>query len=418
MTVLKLLEEAKKAFHDMDWKRLAEINKKIVAEKPEEKIENLANGFYYYALAKLEEEQEKVILDLDKAASFFKSVDAHLASMADIEKLILLSEFDEKGRGRHLLDLAELTQGLFIKTGDPVYMQLAIDSFNRAKPSFSGKELEQILLSLQFCYGTYAPHSENPEEQYREVIRLCREIKTKDSATLSRSKMNVAIAHHNLAFLSKDRMENIKLAVKLNEEAIEAFKQLDSKPETVKAKQSLANVLRDASGIDTANAKEHLKRAITLKKEVAELLLEDGFSIDSGYEDLDIGTAYMELAVSDSTHSNEHFDSAIGQFNAAAGTFRKEKCEEGLGHAKAGIAAVYRNRGAFEDAAKTYEEAIALFKEPVLLGRTKQNLALTYKDIAKTTGKKEYFKKAEKLEGEVAELGINPEEHGLHTGET
>ncbi|MEE8403046.1 MAG: tetratricopeptide repeat protein [Candidatus Hydrothermarchaeaceae archaeon] len=404
MTVFKLLEESKKAFHDMDWKRLAEINKKIVAKKPEEKIENLANGFYYYALAKLEKEQEKVILDLDKAASFFKSIDAQLASMADIEKLILLSEFDEKGRGRHLLDLAELTQGLFIKTGDHTYLQLAIDSFNNAKPSFSGKELEQIILSLQFCCGTQAPHSENPGEQYRGVIRLCGELKAGGSATRARSKMNAAIAHHNLAFLSKDRMENIKLAVKLSEEAIEAFEQLDSKPETVKAKQSLANVLRDASDIDTANAKEHLKRAITLKKEVAELLLEDGFSIDSGYEDLDIGTACMELAVSDSTHSNEHFDSAIIHFNAAAETFGKAKYEEGLGHAKAGIAAVYRNRGAFEDAAKAYEEAIALFKQPVLLGRTKQNLALTYKDMAKTTGKKAHLKKAEKLEKEAAEL--------------
>lgn len=404
MTILEMLKDAEKAFHDMDWEKVVKINKEIVAKKPDEKIENLANGFHYYALAKLEKEQKKVIIDLDKAGEFFKSVDDDLASLADIEKLILLSEFDKKNRGRHLLDLAELTQGLFIKTGDLTNLQLAIESFNRAKPLFSGRKLAQIILDLQFCCGAHAQHSENPEEQYREAIRLCEEIKTKDRATLACSKMNAAIAYQNLAFLNKEQLDNIKTAIKLNEEAIAVFEKLNSKPETVKAKQSLATILRDASGIDTSNARKHLERAIMLKKEVVEMFIKDGFDIESGYEDLDIGIAHMELAACDQTRSNEHFNNAINHFNTAAEIFKKEQSGEGLGHAKAGIAAVYRNQGEFRDAARMYEEAIALFENPVFLGRTKQNLAATYQDMAKTTGKEEHLKKAEKFEREAAEL--------------
>lgn len=406
MTVSEMLKEAEKAFHDMDWEKVVKINKEIIAQKPDEDTENLANGFYYYALAKLEKDQRNVIFDLDKAGEFFRPVDDYLASLADVEKLILLSEFDRENRGRHLLDLAKLTQGLFINTGDFTHLQLAIDSFNNAKPSLGGTELAQTILDLQFCQGTHAQHSENPEEQYREVTRLCEEIKTKDRAILARSKMNAAVAYQNLAFLVKPHLDSINTAIKLNEEAIEVFEQLNSNPETVKAKQCLANILNDASGIDTASAKKYLERAIALKKEVAEMFLKDGFDIDSGYEDLEIGIAYIELAACGQTRSDEHFNNAINHFNVAAEIFEREQIGEALGHAKAGIAAVYRNQGAFEDAARMYEEAIAIFneKDPVLSGRTKQNLAATYRDMAKATGKKGHLKNAEKLEREAEEL--------------
>lgn len=410
MTVSKLLKEAEKAFHDMDWKKLAEINKKILAEKPDENIENLANGFYYYALARMEKNQDNVISDLEKAGEFFRSVDAHLASMADVEKLILLSGFDEGNRGRHLLDLAKLTQGLFIKSGDRTHLQLAIDSFTRAKPFFDGGEFSQIILALQFCHGTYARHSENPGEHYELVIGLCDEMTVKEGTTLACSKMNAANAHQNLAFINK-QSSSIKTAIRLNEEAIDIFEQFNSKPEVTKAKQGLANVLRDASTLDTGDAEEHMMRAITLKKEVAEMFLEDGFDIDSGYEDLDIGIAYIELAACDQTHSDEHFESAIHYFDAAAKIFKKEQVAEGLGHAKAGIAAVHRSRGAFSDAAAMYEEAIAIFTEPLFIGRTKQNLAATYRDMARTTREDVHLKKAENLEREVAELGLHGGRH-------
>ncbi len=405
MTLSEMLKEAEKAFHKMDWEKLVKLTKKIVAEKPEKRTENLANGLYYYALAKLEKDPKKVILNLDKAGNFFKSSDPYLASLADIERLLLLSGFDEKNRGQHLRELGELTQGLFTKTADPMYLHLATDAFNKAKPFFSGKELAKIILGLQFCCGVHAQHVENPEEQYREIVKLHKEIKTKDRATRACSKMNAAIACQNIAFLNKDQ-KSIKTAIKLNEEAIKVFEQLKLKPETVRAKQSFANVLRDASNIDTANSKKYLKRAIALKKEVTEMFLKDGFDIDSGYEDLEIGITYMEFAACDQTGSDEHFNSAIHHFNSAAVIFEKEKIEEGQGHAKAGIAAVYRHQGAFDDAARMYEEAVAIFKEkdPVILGRTKQNLAATYRDIAKTTGKKGHLKKAKRLEKEAAEL--------------
>lgn len=403
MGTLKLLEEAKEAFQNMDWERLAKITREIADKKPDEQIENLANGFYYYAQAKLEKEQKKVILDLEKAGNFFKGIDAHLAGLADIERLILLSEFDKKNRGLHLRDLGELTQGLFLRTGDSANLHLAIESFNRARDHFSGKELAQIILDLQFCHGSHAQHCENPAEQYTEVIKLTGEVKTKDKTILACSKMNVAIAHHNLAFL-KNEHESIKKAIKLNEEAVEIFEQLNSKPEIVRAKQSLANVLMDASSIDTANTEKCMKRAIAIKKEVAELFLQDGFDIDSGYEALNIGVACIEFAACDQNCSDDHLKDAIKHFSAAAEIFEKEEVDEGLANAKAGIAAVYRNQGSLEKAAEMYEEAIAIFEEPLSQGRTKQNLAETYRDMAETTGEKSHLKKAEKLEKEAEEL--------------
>lgn len=414
MDVLEQLDEARKAFHEMDWEKLAEITKKIADEKPEEQIENLASGFHYYALSKLEKEQKKVILDLEKAGEFFRLVDPYLAAMADVEKLILLSEFDEKNRGQHLLELGELTQGLFIRTGDLTNLQLAIDSFSNAKSLFSGRDLEQILLGLQFCYGSYAQHSENPEEHYREVIKLCEEMKTDDKTTIACSKMNVAIAHQSLASLDRENVksptDSINKAIESSEEAIGIFEQLNLKPETTKAKKGLGNVLRDASTLDTANAEKYMDRAITLKKEVAETLLEDGIDIESAYEALDIGITYIEFAACDQDSSDEHLENAIKHFDTAGEIFEKEGIQEGHGHAKAGIAAVYRNQGLLEKAAKMYEEAVEMFEgeDTAFLGPAKQNLAATYRDVAEATGKKEYLKKAEKLEKEAAELSFTP----------
>lgn len=403
MGVLGLLEEAKAAFHEMDWERLAEINKEIIAKKPEEQIENLAQGFYYYAQAKLEKEPKNVILDLDKASEFFRGVDAHLAGLADIERLILLCEFDKKNQGLHLRDLAELTQGLFIKTGDASNLALAIESFGRAKEHFKGSELAQIVLDLQFCHGSNARHCENPVEQFGEVIKLKGEIKTKDKTILACSKMNVAIAHHNIAFLKNER-ESIKKAIKLTEEAISTFEELGKKPELVRAKQSLANVLMDASSLDAQNTVKHWERAITLKKEVVDLFLQDGFDIDSAYEAMNIGIAYVEFAACDRDCAGEHFKNATRHFNAACEIFEKEEVPEGLAHAKAGIAAVHKNQNSLAEAARIYEEAMEIFPEPLFAGRTRHNLAEVYREMAKTTGNKDHAKLAKKLEKEAKKL--------------
>lgn len=406
MTSLDLLKEAEKAFHEMDWQKVVDINSEIIAKKPGKKIKNLSNGFYYYALAKLEKDHKRMIMDLEKAGAYFKTVDSYLTSLADIEKLILLSEFDKENRDKNLLDLAELSQDLFIKTDNVDYLLLAIDAFKGAKLYFKGKKLEQILLGLQFCYGNYAPTSENPEKYYRKIIEFSTEIKIKDSPPLARSKMNAAAAHHNLAFVSDYPLESIKTAIKLNREAIKIFKKIGSHPETVKALQCLANELRDASGIDNSNAKKYLEKTILIKREIVEMLLKEGFSVDSGYECLDIGTICIELAICDKTSSEGHFKNAITHFNSSTEIFSKEACEEGLGHAKAGVAAVYKNQGKLKEAAEMFDAAIAIFKgkDPVLLGYTKQNLAATYRDLSKATGQKELITSAEKLEKEATKL--------------
>jgi tetratricopeptide (TPR) repeat protein len=403
MGVLGLLKEAKEAFHDMEWERLAEITKEIVEEKPDEPVDGLANGFHYYAQSKLEKEPKKVVFNLDKASSFFRGIDAHLASLADIERLILLTQFDEENAGVHLRDLGELTQGLFIKTGDPTNLQLAIESFARAKEHFKGQERSQIILDLQFCHGSCAQVCDNPVEQFSEVIKLEGELKTGDETIIACSKMNVAIAHHNLAFL-KNEHDSINDAVRLTEEAIEIFEGKGSKPEIVKAKQTLSNVLMDAASLDSANAKEHMEDAIGIKKEVADIFLTDGFDIDSAQMDLDIGAAYVEFAACNSDCCDEHLKNAMNHFNTACEIFDKESIPEGLANAKAGIAAVHRNQDSLEEAAKAYEEAIETFNEPIFTGRTKQNLAEIYSELAGTTGNKDHSKMAKKLEKEAKKL--------------
>ncbi len=403
MGVLGLLKEAKEAFHNMEWERLAEITKEIVDLKPDEPVDGLANGFHYYAKAKLEKDPRKVVLDLDKAGSFFRGFDAHLASLADIERLILLTRFDDENAGVHLRDLGELTQGLFIKTGDTSNLKLAIESFARAKEHFKGQELAQIILDLQFCHGSCAQHCDNQVEQFSEVIKLEGEIKTKDRTIIACSKMNVAIAHHNLAFLKKEH-DSIKEAMKLTGEAIEIFEEQGSKPEIVRAKQTLANVLMDAAVMDASNARGHMESAIALKNEVADIFLEDSFDIDSAQMDLDIGATYVEFASCDSDCCDEHLKNAMSHFNAACEIFEKEKIPEGLANAKAGIAAVHRNQDSLEGAARTYEEAIEIYSEPLFVGRTKQNLAEIYNEMAGITGSKDHAKLAKKLEEEAAKL--------------
>ncbi|MBU2560233.1 tetratricopeptide repeat protein [archaeon] len=403
MGVLGLLKEAKEAFHEMEWGRLAKITKEITDLTPDEPVKGLASGFYFYASAKLAKEPENVILALDKASSFFKGVDAHLASLADIERLILLAGFDKKNEGLHLRELGELTQGLFIKTGDVANLQLAIESFNRAKEHFRGKELAQIVLDLQFCHGSNAGQCDNPLEAFGEVIKLKGEVKTKEKAIIACSNMNVAIAYHNLAFL-KGEPASIKEAIKLTQEAISTFEAIGQKPEIVRAKQTLANILMDGAALDAKNTKKHMEGAILLKKEVVDIFLSDGFDIDAAYEDMSIGVAYFEFATCDSASCDGHFKNAINHFNAACEIFEKEEVPEGLAPAKAGIAAVHKNQENLEEAARIYEEALEIFSEPIFTGHTKQNLAEVYHEMAKATGNKDHESRAKKLKKEAKKL--------------
>ena len=84
--------------------------------------------------------------------------------------------------------------------------------------------------------------------------------------------------------------------------------------------------------------------------------------------------------------------------------FEKEKIDEGLANAKAGIGAVYKNQESYEDAARMYGEAMEAFNDPIFIGRTKQNLASVYHSMAESTGNKDHEKQAKKLEKEAAKL--------------
>jgi tetratricopeptide (TPR) repeat protein len=215
--------------------------------------------------------------------------------------------------------------------------------------------------------------------------------------------MNVAIAYHNLAFL-KGEQKSIKEAINLTEGAVSTFEEIGKKPEIVRAKQTLANILMDAAALDAKNTKKHMEGAIRLKKEVVDIFLTDGFDIDAAYEAMSIGVAYVEFAACDSSSCDGHFESAIRHFNAACEIFEKEDVKEGLAHAKAGIAAVHKNQEKLEEAAKIYEEAMEIFSEPVFTGHTKQNLAEIYNEMAEAAGNKDHAKLAKKLEKEAKKL--------------
>ncbi|MDI6654633.1 MAG: hypothetical protein QME59_01950 [Candidatus Hydrothermarchaeota archaeon] len=380
MKIEELLKKGEEAFHNMDWRDVVRINEEILNHATDERIRNLATGFYHYALAKLGKDYAQIILNLDNAGQYFKLADENLASFAETERLILLSEFDEKNKGKHLKNLGEFTQDLYMRTGDASHLQLAIGALENARKHFKKEELAQINLNLTFCYGSYASSSENPREMYEKLIGLCKEMeKSYKGANLARAKMNASMAYQNLASLAGARPQDLRTtfgmkdaenpkddlnkAVKLNEEAIKLFERVNSKPEMLKAKQSLANILRDAALFDADNAAEHLKRAIQMRKEVAKQFLSVGSELNSAYETFDLGTAFLELSSLDAARSKKHLTEAIARFEDAAKIFENEKQMEDLGQAKLGIAVAYKNRSNLKKAVKMFEEAVGIFEK-------------------------------------------------------
>ena len=388
MEIEELLKKGEEAFHNMNWRDVVRINEEILNQATDERIRNLATGFYHYALAKLGKDYAQIILNLDKAGQSFKLADENLASFAEIEKLMLLSEFDEENKGGHLKNLGEFTQGLYMRTGDANHLQLAIGALENARKYFEKEELAQINLNLTFCYGSYAPSSENPREMYEKLIRLCKEMeKSYKGANLARVKMNASIAYQNLASLkdAENPKDDLNKAVKLNEEAIKLFERINSRPEMLKAKQTLANILRDAALFDTDNAAEHLKKVIQLRKEVAKQFLDVGSELNSAYETFDLGTAFLELSSLDAARSKKHLTEAIARLEDAAKIFENEKQMEDLGQAKLGIAVAYKNQSNLKKAVKMFEEAIDIFekeKNTVLLGHARLTLAAACRDMA------------------------------------
>lgn len=420
MEIDELLKKGEEAFNNMAWEEVAKINEEILDQKPDGRVKELATGFYHYALAKLGKEPMQIISDLEKASQSFKSADEDLASFAEIEKLILLSEFDEANKGQHLRALGEFTQGLFTRTGEASYLQLAIEALENARFYFEGKEQAQINLNLTFCYGNYALYSEAPKKTFEEMVRLCEELEKSfegNKIQLARVKMNHALACQNLASLDdKDSKQYLEEAERLTEEAMMIFKKMDSHPELVKAKQTLANILRDSAFHDPDNAVHSLKRVIEIREEISKRFLDLGADIDHAYETLDSGVAYLELAPHDKANSEDHLKEAVKRFKMAAEVFERERQIEDLGLAKQGIAATYKMKfsinkdiSLIKKAIEMYQEAIDILekeKNPALLARVKTNLATAYRDVSSLDqeNREGYLKKADILDKEAEEL--------------
>ncbi len=421
MDINILLKKSEDAFRNMDWERLAEINREIMEERVDERNKNLATGFYHYAISKMATGPEDAVQNLEKAARAFKLADETLASFADTERLILLSNFDEANRGSHLRDLGKLAQNLFSRTGNPDHLQLAISAYESACGFFKEKEVEEINKNLTFCYANYAAKCEDPREVsniYEKLIGLCRELeesfkRNRDDQNLARVKVNLSIAYQNLASLqdAKDPLKDINTALEFNEEAVRIFEKVGTKPEIAKAKQNLANILSDAVQYDPAHSEGYLKRAVELREETKAMFQEIDSRLNAAYEDLELGVTYLELASIDEDEdgAKAYLKKAIGSFEDAAGVFLTEKKTEDLGQAKMGIAVAYKNQGLFEESISFCNEAIEIFKttkNDAFLGLTKQNLAATYREMAKADKKKavEYITKAGGLEKEAEEL--------------
>ncbi len=421
MDIDVLLKKSEDAFHIMDWKELAKINKEILEKKVDKRNKDLAAGFYHYALSKMAKGPEDAIENLEKSGEAFKSVDETLASFAETERLILLSNLDEANRGRHLKDLGKLAQDLFIKTGNPDHLKLAMGAYESACGFFKEKELEEINKNLTYCYSNYAAKCEDPDETsetYEKLIKLCKELeksfeKVKDSQNIARVKMNLSIAYQNLASLpdARDPLKNINTALELNEEAARIFEKAGAKPEIAKAKQNLANILSDAVQYDVERGEEYLKRVIGLREETKAIFQEAQSELNAAYEDLELGVTYLELAsIGDNGKaSKSYLKKAVDSFENAGGVFSTEKKTEDLGQAKMGIAVAYKNQGNFKKSISFCNEAIEIFtstKNDAFLGLTKQNLAATYREMAKTDKKDaiKHITKAGGLEKEAKEL--------------
>ncbi len=421
MDIDVLLKKSEDAFHVMDWKELAKINKEILEKKTDKRNKDLAAGFYHYALSKMANGPEDAIENLEKSGEAFKSTDETLASFAETERLILLSNLDEANRGRHLRDLGKLAQDLFIKTDNPGHLQLAIGAYESACGFFKKKELEEINKNLTFCYSNYAAKCEDPKEAsetYEKLIKLCKGLeksfkKVKDSQNLARVKMNLSIAYQNLASLqdARDPLKDINAALEFNEEAARIFEKAGAKPEIAKAKQNLANILSDAVQYDVERSEEYLKRVIRLREETKAMFQEAQSELNAAYEDLELGVTYLELASIDGNdgRAKAHLKKAVDSFENAGGVFSTEKKTEDLGQAKMGIAVAYKNQGRFKESISFCNEAIEIFtstKNDAFLGLTKQNLAATYREMAKTDKKNamKHITKAGGLEKEAKKL--------------
>jgi tetratricopeptide (TPR) repeat protein len=416
MSIEELLKESEEAFHKMDWPRVLEVNKEILEQNPSGATRELSRGFYHYALAKLDKDPKSVIDNLTKARSHFKRVDDELATFSKIEKLILLSEIEPEKRGEHLRNLGDFIHRWFSRKGDPSYLPLAIEAYESARDYFKGEDYFRVNINLTYCYGSYAPYSEDPEKILDKMISLCVELekslKGGNQLNLARVKMNRAMGYQHLAAL-KESNEHIRQAISLAEEAILIFEE-KSPSEAVRARRILANLLRDASIYDSDNVRYYLERIIEIKDRLSQKFLKMRFDIDHAFEELDIGVTYLEIASYENDPA-ELIEEAFKHLGEAAQIFERERYEEELALTKQSIATAHRMRFSttreysyLEKAIDTYNEAIEVLEEgnPLLLGKIKSSLAGAYKEASKfeEDKKEEYLRRADILSREAEEL--------------
>lgn len=371
------LEILQNAVRNQDWDLIQKTAKGILKKNPGEDIQDLAGGFNHFASAKLEKDIEKVITELEKAAEKFEGTDETFYTLVGTERLILLVHHDKDNSSQHLRDLGEFSLGRYEKTKDPTQVRLAIEAFEGARPGFKGEDLKELNLKLMTAYTLFVEHSEDPEATYKKMVEVCQDVRgalSGKSPVAARTMMNEAVACQGLASCDeKEALGHLGDSEKLIQDAITIFHEQDSGPEVVRAKQYLANIMRDRAARDPGMAVECLSEVIKIKAETASLYETAGYVVNSGYEVMDSGVAFIELSSVDADNAKAHLDSARSMFEDAAAIFQKEEKDEELAQAKMGVGVVLKSLAPFsneedrtaklKEAIKVYEEAMELFQK-------------------------------------------------------
>jgi tetratricopeptide (TPR) repeat protein len=413
------LEALQNAVRNQDWGLIQKTAKDILDKGPEGDFKDLAAGFAHL-------DTEKAITELEKAQGKFEGTDDTFYTLVGTERLILLVHHDKNNSKEHLRDLGEFSLARYEKTRDPTQARMAIEALEGARSGFEGDDLKEINLKLMTAYAQFLEHSKDQGDTYKKLVEVCRDVRDcldEKSPVAARTMMNEAVACQGLASCDeKEALGHLKDSEKLIEEAITIFQDQDSGPEVVRAKQYLANIMRDRAARDPQMTIECLNEVINIKAETADLYEAAGYMVNSGYEVMDSGVALIELSSVDTGNARAHLERAGQRFEDAAAIFQKEESNEELAQAKMGIAVVIKSlapllkeeerSGKLKEAISVYDEAAKIFKKSEKAPEYKmalENQAAALDELAEADSKN-----AEAHKKEAARL--RHEAEGLVTG--
>ncbi|NOZ76999.1 MAG: hypothetical protein GXO65_04860 [Euryarchaeota archaeon] len=363
MEIGELLQKSQEAFRSMDWEALARVNREIMDSGIDGRNLHLAEGLYHYARAKMEDDPGKVISELEKARAGFEGTDEMLSSMARAEALILLAALDSENRAGHLKELGELALKDFTRTGEVNQLRLAIRALEEAMPLCGGEDSLEISKNLTFCLASYAPHCGQPREVYERILEVSQELARTCASRgnrpdLARARMNTAIASQMLAF-TKDRAL-VKEALDSAREAVGIFEEEALQLEMVRAKQALANILKDAARLYPEAAGEYLEEALGIQREVSAHFGKDEYHLNQAYADMETAATLMELAEL-AGEGEGYLGEARTLVEGALGTFQAEKKGLEFGQAKMALGVILKKQGEAEAGAGLLREAAEIF---------------------------------------------------------